>query len=74
MKSQAKTVTNNSELSYVPDFKERNVAVLQQTKTKAVMTYEIADSNLTLSISADEMNEVNKALELNGSNSELPEA
>jgi hypothetical protein len=61
-------------LSYAPDFKERNVAVLLQTKTKAVMTYEIADSNLTLSISADEMNEVNKALELNGSNSELPEA
>jgi hypothetical protein len=38
------------------------------------MTYEIVGSNVTLSLSADEINDVIEALETNGTNPELLEA
>ena len=56
-----------------PLFLLLNVAVLLQTK-KPLLTYEIGGSNVTLSLSADELNEVIDALETVNSESKLLKA
>jgi hypothetical protein len=64
----SKNCDEQSQLSYA---QKRSSTTTQQ---KAVMTYQIEGSNVSLSLSADEMNEVIEALELAGADSELLEA